>query len=76
MILKKILIFILKTYNKIISPVLVNIFGHSCRFDPTCSRYSIEVIERFGLIKGIKLSLIRLSRCHPFSKVDFDPIPN
>lgn len=74
--LKKIVVFLIKIYRYTISPILKNVFGHGCRFNPTCSEYSIKVIEKFGLRKGFKLSLIRLCKCHPFSKVIIDPIPN
>ncbi len=47
-----------------------------CRFEPTCSRYSHEAIERFGVARGTWLTLKRLARCQPFSgKFGFDPVP-
>lgn len=51
-------------------------FGGSCRFQPTCSQYAYEAIERFGVRSGAWLGLKRLLRCHPFSgKFGFDPVP-
>lgn len=51
-------------------------FGGSCRFQPTCSQYGYEAIERFGVRSGSWLGLKRLLRCHPFSgKFGFDPVP-
>jgi uncharacterized protein len=51
-------------------------FAGSCRFEPTCSRYSHEAIERFGVVRGSWLTLKRLARCQPFSgKFGCDPVP-
>jgi putative membrane protein insertion efficiency factor len=51
-------------------------FAGSCRFEPTCSRYMYEAIERFGILRGTWLGTRRLLRCQPFSrKFGFDPIP-
>ena len=75
--MKKILIFIVKVYQYLVSPLL----GNKCRFLPTCSEYFIEALEKHGLIKGLALGIKRISRCHPFRKlggsqgIDFVPIP-
>lgn len=52
------------------------LFAGSCRFEPTCSRYAHEAIERFGVLRGVGMGMKRLARCHPLSgKFGFDPVP-
>ena len=65
-----ILIKLIKGYKFLISPLL----GNSCRYFPTCSEYSIEALNEFGLVKGIYLSFRRIISCHPWGKGGFDPI--
>jgi putative membrane protein insertion efficiency factor len=55
----------------IISPL----FPASCRFNPTCSSYAIESLNRHGLLKGAKLAIKRISKCHPWGSEGFDPVP-
>lgn len=65
-------VFLVLVYQKLISPLKPT----CCRFYPTCSCYALEVIRRFGLIKGSWLALKRILRCHPFYKGDlYDPPP-
>ena len=73
----KILIFIIKIYQYLISPML----GSRCRFLPTCSEYFIEALKTQGLTMGIRLGIKRILKCHPIKKLggshglDFVPIP-
>jgi putative membrane protein insertion efficiency factor len=51
-------------------------FPAKCRFNPTCSQYGLEAVEKYGAVKGGWLTLKRLLRCNPFYKGDyFDPVP-
>ena len=65
-----ILIKIIKGYTLLISPLL----GHSCRYLPTCSEYTIDALKEFGLIKGLLVSVKRILSCHPWGKGGFDPV--
>ena len=65
-----ILIGLIKIYRFLISPLL----GHSCRYLPTCSEYSIEALKTFGFFKGIFFSIKRILSCHPWSNGGFDPV--
>ena len=64
------LIKLIKIYRFLISPLL----GHSCRYFPTCSEYSIEALKTFGFLKGVLLSLKRILSCHPWGRGGFDPV--
>jgi len=65
------IIFIIKIYRLLISPILKN----NCRYIPTCSQYAIESLKEYGLIKGVFLTLKRVSSCHPFGGEGYDPVP-
>ena len=69
-ILTYILIKFIKTYKFLISPLL----GHSCRYLPTCSEYTIEALKTYGFVKGLSLSLKRIMSCHPWGNSGFDPV--
>ncbi len=71
--MKHILLFIIKVYKKYISPVTAH-FGIHCKYNPTCSEYAYEAISKYGVIKGLFLSIKRFLKCNPFSKGGYDPI--
>ncbi len=71
--MKKLFIFLLKFYQKHISPIFHNL-GVNCKFYPSCSNYMMQAIEKYGCIKGIYLGIKRLLRCHPFAKGGYDPL--
>ncbi|MEQ8627164.1 membrane protein insertion efficiency factor YidD [Ekhidna sp.] len=68
-ILKKILIFPVLIYQYSISPL----FPNSCRYTPTCSQYTKEAIQKYGL-KGVWMGIKRISRCHPWGGSGYDPV--
>ena len=73
--MKKILIatllFIIKMYQKLISPF----FPSSCRFQPTCSHYTKDALLSHGIAKGSYLGIKRILRCHPCGGSGYDPVP-
>lgn len=62
---------LIRLYKVVLSPVL----PRACRFEPTCSVYAREAIERHGFLAGGRLAFGRLLRCHPFCRGGFDPVP-
>ena len=70
--MKKILLGIIRFYQKYLSGAK----GYSsCKYYPTCSRYAIEAIEKYGAFQGGRLAAWRILRCNPFSKGGYDPVP-
>jgi len=69
--MKYLLLGLIRVYQYIISPLL----PPRCIHQPTCSRYALEAVERFGVIHGLWLTVLRLLRCHPFARGRYDPVP-
>lgn len=69
--LRSLLIALIRAYQRFISPYL----PPSCRFYPSCSRYALEAVGKYGVVRGSWLALRRLLRCHPFHPGGFDPVP-
>lgn len=61
----------IRGYQRFLSPAFA---GH-CRFHPSCSQYTLEAVERYGVLRGSWLGLRRLLRCHPWNPGGFDPVP-
>ncbi len=68
--MKKVAILLIQLYQRFISPLK----RPSCRFYPTCSQYSLEAFQKYGFLKGLILSIRRISKCHPFHKGGHDPL--
>lgn len=74
--MKKIIVYFLKIYKRFVTPFFRQLFGNGCRYEPTCSRYAHEAVNRFGILKGGTLSIKRVLKCHPFTRSSyFDPVP-
>ncbi|MET0028850.1 MAG: membrane protein insertion efficiency factor YidD [Candidatus Thiodiazotropha sp.] len=69
--MRQIMIFLIRLYQTILSPFV----GQHCRFYPSCSAYSLEAIEKHGALRGLWLSVKRVSRCHPWHEGGVDPVP-
>jgi hypothetical protein len=69
--MKKLALGLLSIYRRFISPLL----PPSCRFKPTCSQYTYEAIDRYGVLKGGWLGIKRIVRCNPFNPGGYDPVP-
>ncbi|OGW37623.1 MAG: membrane protein insertion efficiency factor YidD [Nitrospirae bacterium RBG_13_39_12] len=63
-------VIIIRLYKYILSPL----FPLSCRYTPTCSEYSIDAINKHGVIRGFYLTFRRILRCHPFHPGGYDPV--
>lgn len=69
--MKKLVLFLIKFYQKFISPL----FPPSCRYTPTCSQYTFEAVQKYGVLKGLFLGIKRILRCNPFFSGGEDPVP-
>nr|WP_255375264.1 MULTISPECIES: membrane protein insertion efficiency factor YidD [Atopobiaceae] len=69
--MRSFLLLLIKGYKKYLSPL----FPPSCIYEPTCSQYALEAIEKHGALKGSWLAFRRIIRCNPFHKGGYDPVP-
>jgi len=69
--MKTLLIFLVKGYQKLISPLMPD----CCRYQPSCSEYMVEALKKHGAVKGSYLGIKRILRCHPFGGSGYDPVP-
>jgi uncharacterized protein len=68
---QRIFLGIIRFYQRFLSPLL----GGNCRYYPTCSHYTYEAIEKYGVTKGGWMGLRRIMRCHPWHEGGYDPVP-
>ncbi|EER59452.1 protein of unknown function DUF37 [Acidovorax delafieldii 2AN] len=71
MIMQRLLMGVVKGYRLLLSPWL----GSACRFEPTCSAYSLQALQQHGAAAGSYLTVRRLVRCHPWCDGGHDPVP-
>lgn len=67
----KLVVLMIRGYQVTLSPLLPS----ACRYTPSCSRYAIEAVEKYGAVRGMWLGARRILRCHPFRKGGYDPVP-
>lgn len=70
--MKRLALGMIRFYKRFISPALPS----ACIYTPTCSQYTYEAIERYGVIRGSWLGIKRIARCHPFHQGGYDPVPD
>lgn len=68
--MQALILLLLRCYQRLISPLLPS----ACRYQPTCSEYMFQAVERYGARRGFWLGFKRLLRCHPFHEGGFDPV--
>ncbi|MBS0195975.1 MAG: membrane protein insertion efficiency factor YidD [Planctomycetes bacterium] len=64
-------IFLIRVYQVVLSPLL----GGQCRYAPSCSHYAVDAYREHGVLRGTRLTVSRILRCHPFAKGGYDPVP-
>jgi putative membrane protein insertion efficiency factor len=70
-ILARLAVLMIRGYQVTLSPLLPS----ACRYQPSCSAYAIEAVERHGALKGSWMGARRILRCHPFARGGYDPVP-
>jgi uncharacterized protein len=70
-VVRALLLGLIRLYQLTLSPWL----GLRCRYEPTCSKYAVEALERHGVARGVWLAAKRLGRCHPWGGSGYDPVP-
>jgi uncharacterized protein len=70
-LVRAVLLGLIRLYQLTLSPWI----GRACRYEPTCSAYAAEALTRFGVRRGVWLTVKRLGRCHPWGGSGYDPVP-
>jgi putative membrane protein insertion efficiency factor len=70
-IVARLAVLMIRGYQVTLSPLLPS----ACRYQPTCSAYAIEAVERYGVVRGVWMGARRILRCHPFARGGYDPVP-
>ena len=68
--IRNVLVGVIRLYQRFLSPLL----PPSCRFEPSCSKYTVQAIQKHGALRGGLMGAWRVMRCHPFSKGGYDPV--
>ncbi len=68
--MKRLILASIRFYRNVVSPLL----PPTCRFTPSCSRYTLEAVEEYGVVRGLCKGVWRVSRCHPFARGGYDPV--
>lgn len=79
--MKRLILSSIRWYQRYLSPdtgILKTLWlvDSACRFSPTCSEYTYQAIDRYGILRGSIMGLTRILRCHPWSKGGLDPVPH
>ncbi|HIL27453.1 MAG TPA: membrane protein insertion efficiency factor YidD [Nitrospinaceae bacterium] len=70
LLVRRLFVYLVKGYRFFLSPI----FGKHCRFHPTCSQYALDALNSKSLFSGIRMILVRISKCHPFNQGGHDPV--
>ncbi len=68
--LRSVVLAPIRLYQRLLSPAL----PRHCKYEPTCSRYAVQAIKRYGILRGVVLACWRVLRCNPFSHGGYDPV--
>ncbi|MDA8101167.1 MAG: membrane protein insertion efficiency factor YidD [Nitrospiraceae bacterium] len=68
--MKQLILFILRLYKRFISPLC----PPACRFTPTCSEYAMEAFEKKSFLTALRMTFVRVAKCHPFHPGGYDPV--
>jgi putative membrane protein insertion efficiency factor len=69
--MRRLVMGLIVVYQRMVSPM----FGNVCRYEPSCSEYTRQAVEKYGVLHGTWLGMKRISRCHPLHEGGFDPVP-